>query len=65
MIGGTAEMRNCLSNALPSVPADIAGYFAATRGVANQHGVFEVQMVDDSRQVVSIAIHVIPSNGLS
>src|SRR5262249_16375887 len=46
-------------HALGAVTANVASYFAATGGVADVNGVFQVEFLDELRQVGGIGVHVI------
>jgi hypothetical protein len=50
---------------LRPVAPDVARDFAATSGVAYEHGVLEIECLDHGCEIVSIAIHVIPRRGLA
>jgi hypothetical protein len=47
------------------VACNVARDFAATGGVPHQRGVFEVERLDDGREIVGIAVHVISRRSLA
>src|SRR3546814_5524431 len=48
-----------LGDALGAVAADVAGHLAAAGRMADEDRVFEVQMLDQRRQVVGVGIHLV------
>ena len=54
-----------LGHPFRAVAADIAGYFAAACGEADQDGVFQVERFDELREVVGIGVHVVAIPGLA
>ena len=53
-----------LAHAAFAMPRQIMRHLAATGGMANMDGVFEVEMGRESRQVVGVMIHVVAVGGL-
>src|SRR3546814_3862758 len=54
-----------LGDALGAVAADVAGHLAAAGRMADEDRVFEVQMLDQRRQVVGVGIHLVAVPGLA
>ena len=44
---------------------DVTSHFASTCGVTDQRDIVEIQLLDESRQIVSVAVHVVPGPGLA
>ncbi len=57
--GGTAPISYGFGDALRAVPADVAGHFAAARGVAHVNGVLQIERLDQRRKVVGVGVHVV------
>src|SRR3546814_16495087 len=53
------------SSDLGAVAADVAGHLAAAGRMADEDRVFEVQMLDQRRQVVGVGIHLVAVPGLA
>ena len=45
--------------------AEEADYFAAAGGVPDEHGVFDVQVLEDGEQVIRVSVHVVSAPGLA
>ncbi len=54
-----------LGNARGAVAADISGHLAATGGMADQHRVFQIERVDERREIVGVVVHVVAVPGLA
>jgi hypothetical protein len=49
----------CLRHAIRAMPRDVADYFAAAGRVTDMHGILEVQVRGQRRQVIGIVIHIV------
>ena len=45
--------------------ADVAGHLAAACGVADQHGIMQIERLDERCQVVGVVVHVVAVPGLA
>jgi hypothetical protein len=45
--------------------SDISRDFTATGGVTDERGSFQIKRLDQSRKIVSVAVHVVSSSGLA
>ncbi len=54
-----------LGHTFRAVAADIAGDFAAARGVADMDRVLQVERFDERREVVGVGVHVVAVPGLA
>ncbi len=59
MSGGMALINTALATRFDSVAADVAGDFATAGGMANVHGVFEVERFREGGQIVGVGVHVV------
>ena len=44
---------------------DVAGHLAAAGGMADQHGVMQIERFDERRQIVGVGVHVVAVPGLA
>src|SRR5437667_12340319 len=55
----------CLCHPAFAVARNVMHHFAAAGGVTNMHGVLEIEMRGQRREIVSIVIHVVAAAGLT
>ncbi len=64
MIGGTAEIKDGLGGPTFAMTSEIMNNLTATGRMADVHGVLEVQMLRQDREIVRIVIHIVTGGGL-